>query len=111
MGATPASQIAQRFANAMVQKVCVEMDALERAARETEPLPPELQRAVDRRNETILPDSYSSQGRLYDLTYYSDDGHAMVVGASRAVRFLRAFWTVAGADGLNAPQRTPVGHV
>ena len=103
MGATPASQIAQRFANAMVQKVCVEMDELERAARETEPLPPELRRTIDRRNKTIPPDSYSSQGRLYDLTYYSDDGHAMVIGASRAVRFLRAFWTVAGADGLNAP--------
>ena len=79
------------------------MDALEREAREKEPLPPELQRVIDRRNRTILPDSYSSQGRLYDLTYYSDDGHAMVVGASRAVRFLRAFWTIAGSDGLNAP--------
>ena len=103
MGATPASQIAQRFANAMVQKVCIEMDALERAAREQEPLPPALQLALDRRNASIPPDSYSTQGRLYDLTYYSDDGHAMVVGARRAVRFLRAFWTVAGAEGLNAP--------
>ena len=103
MGATPASQIAQRFANAMVQKVCIEMDKLETAARATEPLSPELQHALDRRNSDLPSDSYSTQGRLYDLTYYSDDGHGMVVGARRAVRFLRAFWTIAGPDGLRAP--------
>ena len=75
MGATPASQIAQRFANAMVQKVCIEMDRLEAEARIIEPLPAELQRALDMRNKSLAADSYSTQGRLYDLTYYSDDGH------------------------------------
>ena len=103
MGATPASQIAQRFANAMVQKVCIEMDRLEAEARAKEPLPAQLQQALDRRNTTLTADSYSTQGRLYDLTYYSDDGHGMVVGAKRAVRLLRAFWTIAGPDGLRAP--------
>ena len=103
MGATPASQIAQRFANAMVQQVCIEMDRREAAARAADPLHIALQRVLDARNRTLAADSYSVQGRLYDLTYYSDDGHGLVVGVIRAVRFLRAFWTVAGPHGLNAP--------
>ena len=103
MGATPASQIAQRFANAMVQKVCQRMDEAEAEARAKNPLSPETQTVLDHRNATIEADSYSSQGRLYDLTYYTDDGHAMVVGTERTIRFLRAFWSVAGPEGLRAP--------
>ena len=103
MGAMPASQIAQRFANALTQKVCIEMDHLELKARAASPLHPDLQHHLDERSRLIQADSYSVQGRLYDLTYYSDDGHCMVVGAQRAVRFLRAFWTIAGPDGLRAP--------
>ena len=103
MGATPASQIAQRFANALIQQVCIAMDALEKEARVTSPLAHEVQAALEMRDLHIDADSYSTQGRLYDCLMYSDDAHALAVGVPRAIRFLRAFWSIAGPSGLNTP--------
>ena len=88
---------------AYLQQVCRRMDELEAEARARTPLAPEVQAILHDRTAHIPADSYSVQGRLYDLTFYTDDGHAMVVGAARMVRFLRAFWAIAGPEGLDTP--------
>ena len=102
MGATPASQVAQRFASVMAQQVYKRMDHYEAIARRSNPLPPAQQRIVDERNK-MPADSYSTMGRCYDLSIYTDDARACVSGVDRTVRFLQAFYDVAGPDGLNTP--------
>ena len=107
MGATPSSQIAQRFATAMTAKLCAIFDA-EEAARWADPsLASELNeatRAALARRAQLGPDkSYGSQAKMYDVLMYSDDLHASISGARRALRFIRCLHNTLGPGGLNMP--------
>ena len=106
MGATPSSQVAQRFANAIAAAICRRMNALE-AARWRDPrLPHELtaqaHEALATRAE--LPHTcYGTQAALFNVLIYCDDARLACVGAERAARLLHVFHDVVGKRGLRLP--------
>ena len=102
MGSTHSSQVAQRLANIIVQEICKAMDAQEEAHRLTSPLRAAQQEIIDARSR-LAPDSYSTQGRAYDMMVYTDDLRGVCAGVARTVRLLRAIYGVLGPSGLNAP--------
>ena len=120
MGATPSSQVAQRFSNAITLAIYKRMNALE-AARWRDPrLPNELTaaaRAALERRAQLQPSCYGTQAALFNLLIYCDDARLACVGAARAVRLLRVFHRVVGKRGLRLPlsrtekQQTGVGVV
>ena len=120
MGATPSSQVAQRFANAIAAAICRRMNALE-ASRWRDPrLQHEL--STSARNALALraklpPTCYGTQAALFNVLIYCDDARLACVGAERAARLLRVFHDVVGKRGLRLPlsradkQQTGVGVV
>ena len=120
MGATPSSQVAQRFSNAITMAIYKRMNALE-ASRWRDPrLPKELtataRAALDLRGQ-LEPSCYGTQAALFNLLIYCDDARCACVGAERAMRLLRVFHDVVGKRGLRLPlsrtekQQTGVGVV
>ena len=120
MGATPSSQVAQRFSNAITLAIYKRMNALE-AARWRDPhLPNELTaaaRAALERRAQLQSSCYGTQAALFNLLIYCDDARLACIGAARAVRLLRVFHRVVGKRGLRLPlsrtekQQTGVGVV
>ena len=120
MGATPSSQVAQRFANAITAAVYKRMHALE-AARWRDPrLAHELTdatRTALATREAMPPNCYGTQAALFNLLIYCDDARLVCAGAERALRLLRVFHSVIGKRGLRLPlsrvekQQTGVGVV
>ena len=106
MGATPSSQVAQRFSNAMIQAVYRYFNA-EEQRRAADPelaheLTPAVRAALARRAQ--LPATcYGTQATLADLLMYCDDARFCVSGAARGIRLLRAFRRVIGPRGLRLP--------
>ena len=106
MGATPSSQVAQRFSNAMLQAVYRRFNAEERRRERDPALAHELTaaaRAALARRAELPPTCYGTQATMANLLMYCDDARFCVVGAARAVRLLRAFRAVIGPRGLRLP--------
>ena len=106
MGATPSSQVAQRFSNAMLQAVYRRFNAEERRREHDPALAHELTaaaRAALARRAELPPTCYGTQATMANLLMYCDDARFCVVGAARAVRLLRAFRAVIGPRGLRLP--------
>ena len=116
MGATAASQIAQRLANELVRRMHDLMHAAEAAALADgaeAPYPPALTEAM--RARAALPhDSFGTMARLWDQSMFTDDMSAKVIGAGRSMRWLLCFHELVGdeivrdglvgaARGLNLP--------
>ena len=105
MGASPSSQVAQRFANAMLQQICMRMHYEEKARWAN----PRLDDLTDKAREALwarrgLPKiCYGSQAAMFNLLMYCDDARFVVAGAARAVRLLRHFWDIIGPNGLVLP--------
>ena len=100
MGTSPSSQIAQRFANAMLWALFRRMDAAEvdAAAAEAEPA---AVRAWLARRERLPHDGYGTQARLYDALMFTDDPIFHVIGVERAIRLLATWHGMVGPDGFN----------
>ena len=81
MGLSPASQIAQRFANALMQAFLRRMDAAEAShlAGECEAVRQWLSRRA-----ALEHDSYGTQARLWDAIVYCDDPLIQLVCVERA---------------------------
>ena len=106
MGATPSSQVAQRFSNAMVQAVYKRFNDEERRRAADPTLAHELTpaaRAALARRAQLPPTCYGTQATMANLLMYCDDARFCVAGAARAVRLLRAFHAVIGPLGLRLP--------
>ena len=106
MGATPSSQVAQRFSNAMLQAVYRRFNAEERRREGDPALAHELTaatRAALALRAELPPTCYGTQATMANLLMYCDDARFCVVGAARAVRLLRAFRAVIGPRGLRLP--------
>ena len=100
MGLAPSSQIAQRFANALVQALCKRLDEADREAEAAEPECEAVRAWLEARRE--LPhDEYGTQARLFDILMYTDDPLIMVVGVERAVRALETLHNLIGPELLN----------
>ena len=106
MGATPSSQVAQRFSNAITLAVYRRMHAMEAARWQDPDLPNELTapaRAALEQRAQLQPSCYGTHAALFNLLIYCDDARMACVGAARAVRLLRAFYEVVGVRGLRLP--------
>ena len=106
MGATPSSQVAQRFSNAITLAVYKRMLAQESARQQDPNLPDELTadaRAVLEQRARLPPTCYGTHAALFNLLIYCDDARMACVGAARAVRLLRAFYDVVGDRGFRLP--------
>ena len=106
MGATPSSQVAQRFSNAMLQAVYRRFNAEEQRRADDPALAHELTpaaRAALARRAELPPTCYGTQATMANLLMYCDDARFCVVGAARTVRLLRAFRAVIGPRGLRLP--------
>ena len=120
MGATPSSQVAQRFANAIAAAIYKRMNALE-ASRWLDPRARHELTAAARdalaQRAKLPPTCYGTQAALYNVLIYCDDARLACVGAERAARLLRVFHDVVGKRGLRLPlsrtdkQQTGVGVV
>lgn len=96
MGLSPASQLAQRLANAIMQAFCRRFDAEEERHRDQ--LPGEHRDWLAAR-ASLPHDDYGTMARLFDATCYTDDPLLQVVGAARAVRALAVWHGMIGDDG------------
>ena len=120
MGATPSSQVAQRFANAITAAVYRRMHAIEETRWREPSLAHELTdaaRSALAERAQLPPNCYGTQAALFNLLIYCDDARLACVGAARALRLLRVFHRVIGKRGLRLPlsrvekQQTGVGVV
>tara|TARA_B100000795_G_scaffold88180_1_gene64127 strand:+ start:900 stop:1568 length:669 start_codon:yes stop_codon:yes gene_type:complete len=107
MGATPSSQVAQRFSNAITLAVYKRMLAQESARQQDPELPNELTaeaRAVLEQRARLPPTCYGTHAALFNLLIYCDDARM-------------AFYDVVGKRGFRLPlsrtekQQTGVGVV
>ena len=107
MGATPSSQVAQRFSNAITLAVYKRMLAQESARQQDPELPDELTaeaRAVLEQRARLPPTCYGTHAALFNLLIYCDDARM-------------AFYDVVGKRGFRLPlsrtekQQTGVGVV
>ena len=92
IGATPASEIAQRGSNSLNGAWLRRMDAAELEFAK-ERLPALSQWLVDR--SRLTHDSYGTQARLSGVHTYSDDPRLLMLGTRRTVRGLTEFWDLA----------------
>ena len=109
MGATPASQIAQRFGSAKNGILFKAMDAEESARWATAgntDLTPACKAALEARS-SLPHDSFGTMARLFDIIQYTDDERLVVVGVDRTIRILRHHWRLIGPPGLNVPLSRP----
>ena len=97
MGTSPSSQIAQRFANAIIWALFRKMDALDQPHLESEG--PAVREWIAARR-SLQHDDYGSHARLYDAQMFTDDPQLQVVGLGRTIRLLAAFHDLVGPDGL-----------
>ena len=102
MGARPASQIAQRFGNMIIQQLCRLMDK-EEASLGFEPSLAEIMRA----RAHLAHDCNGTQQKAYNCLIYSDDLQITCISIDRTLRLLRLFYEVVGPGGLNVPLSRP----
>ena len=100
MGASPSSQILQRFGNATNQQIGWRMDAQEAQRRPA--LRPPLRAALERR-DSLPPTCYGSQAKLHNALQYTDDLGCKVGGVANYIDYLLCVHEVVGPDGLNLP--------
>ena len=97
MGTSPSSQIAQRFANAILWVLFRRMDEADAPHRDGEPA---TVQAWLHRREALEHDEFGTQARLYDALMYTDDPILQVVGVGRAIRLLAVWHDMVGPDGF-----------
>ena len=100
MGTSPSSQVAQRFANAIVWALARRMDAAEQAAADATAELPVVREWLETRR-SLPHDDYGSSARLFDAQMFTDDPVLQVVGVERAIRLLAQFHALVGPDGFN----------
>lgn len=98
MGLAPASQIAQRLANALMQIIFQRMDAGEETwlPRQTAGV-----RAWLKERGALPHGPYGTQARLYDALCYTDDPLFQIVGVERTIRLLKILHDLLGPEGIN----------
>ena len=97
MGTSPSSQIAQRFANAILWVLFRRMDEAEAGHTAHEP---QLVRDWLQRRKGLDHDEFGTQSRLYDALMYTDDPALQVVGVARSIRLLAIWHDMVGPDGF-----------
>ena len=97
MGMTPSSEIAQRFANNLIQALCHRMDAVDAPYldRETGVMAAWLER-----RRALPHDDNGSARKLYVAAQYTDDPLCHVVGVDRAVRLVTVWHEILSRSGL-----------
>ena len=98
MGTSPSSQIAQRFANAVLWVLFRRMDAAEELHSAAEGGVVQEWLAARR---GMAHDDYGTMARLWDAQCFTDDPELQVVGLDRALRLLATFHELVGPDGIN----------
>ena len=99
MGMTPSSEIAQRFANALMQAFCRRLDEAEAKANF---IISEAEAAWRSTRSGLAHDQYGTQARLFDANMYTDDPAMCVVGVRRTVLAIRVWHEMVGGAGLMA---------
>lgn len=99
MGMTPSSEIAQRFANALMQSFCRRLDKAEASADF-----PRSQAETAWRNarSELSDDQYGTQARLFDANMYTDDPAMCIVGVQRTLLAIQVWHQMVGEAGLMA---------
>ena len=100
MGASPSSQILQRFGNATNQAICRRFDA--RECERHKQLRPAL-RAELKAREALQPTCYGTMAKIYNGLQYTDDLKYQCGGANASVDLLRCTHEIVGPKGLNVP--------
>ena len=106
MGMTPSSEIAQRFANALMQAFCRRLDEAEAKANF---IISEAEAAWRSTRSGLAHDQYGTQARLFDANMYTDDPARCVWSVCGAPCLPFVFGMRWSAGPVSWPQKCPNG--